>query len=420
MGIMNLGTRVAGCHVSMAMTMKRTMRWVFSLLLCWLVFSPGQTRAETNPSNETHFPLLPGLESPVEFWKRIFTEYGASQLVFFDPLELSKIYEIMEVGEDDRTNGFIKDQRERIAAAYGVDLERVRAQRGVKEQTMAGLQRSGRYMTQIQQIFRDRNIPIELSYLPLVESSYNIHARSYAGAVGMWQFMRSTGRQFLRISRHIDERKDPIESARAAASLLNQNYETLGNWPLAITAYNFGAAGLARAVAKLESDNLMEIIQNYKHPYWGFAPKNFYAEFLAAKEIATNTDRYFPELEMDSPLAVREVELKKPVSVPSLLKTTGLTRDEFLKWNPALSRRIRFVPPGYRVKVPADQKSQAIVAAQHQPQEPPLVRHRVRHGETLSHIARRYGASLDTILEINGLRRPNFVRAGTMLLIPKL
>jgi len=399
--------------------MKRATRWFFSLLLFWLAFLPAQIRAETNSSTDNPFPLLPGLESAVDFWKKIFTEYTTSQLVFFDPLEMSRIYEVAEVGEDDRTRAFIKNERERIAAAHGVDLERVRAQRGIKERTMAGLQRSGQYMAQMQQMFREQDLPIELTYLPLVESSFDVNARSYAGALGMWQFMRSTGRQFLHISRHIDERRDPVESARAAASLLNQNYETLGNWPLAITAYNFGAAGLARAVAQLESDNLMEIIQNYKHPSWGFAPKNFYAEFLAAKEIATNTDRYFPGIEIDPPLALREVELKKPVSVASLLKTTGLSRDEFLKWNPALSKRIRFVPPGYRVKVPADHKTQTIVAAQHHPQEPPLVRHRVRRGETLSHIARRYGASLETILEINGLSRPNFVRAGTMLLIPK-
>ena len=399
--------------------MERATRWFFSLLLFWLAFLPAQIRAETNSSSETHFPLLPGLETAVDFWKKIFTEYTTSQLVFFDPLEMSTIYEVAEVGEDDRTRGFINNERERIAAAHGVNIERVQAQRGIKERTIAGLQRSGRYMTQMQQIFRERDLPIELTYLPLVESSFDVNARSYAGALGMWQFMRATGRQFLHISRHIDERRDPIESARAAASLLNQNYETLGNWPLAITAYNFGAAGLARAVAQLESDNLVKIIQIYKHPSWGFAPKNFYAEFLAAKEIATNMDRYFPGIEIDPPLALREVELKKPTSVSALLKTTGVSRDEFLEWNPALSRRIRFVPPGYRVKVPAAHKTQAIIAAQRQPQEPALVRHRVRRGETLSHIARRYGASLETILEINGLSRPNFVRAGTMLLIPK-
>jgi membrane-bound lytic murein transglycosylase D len=400
--------------------MARTVWCFFSLLFCWLALLPAHIGAETKPLSENHFPLLPGLEDPVEFWKKIFTEYTTSQVIFFDPLEMSKIYEVVDVGEEDRSKKFIDHERERIATANGVDLDRVVAQRGVKERTIAGLQRSGRYMARIQQIFQAKNLPLELSYLPLVESSFDIDARSYAGAVGMWQFMRSTGRRFLRISRHIDERKDPIESSRAAASLLLENYQTLGNWPLAITAYNFGAAGLARAVAKLQSDDLVEIIKHYNHRHWGFAPKNFYAEFLAAVDIATNVDHYFPGLEFHPPLALREVELKKPVSVASMLKTTGLNRHEFLQWNPALSRRVRFIPSGYRVKVPADRKPQLVLAAQHGPQEPPLVRHRVRRGETLSQIARRYRASLETILEINGLRRPNFIRAGTLLLIPKL
>ena len=100
----------------------------------------------------------------------------------------------------------------------------------------------------MQQIFRDRSLPIELTYLPIVESSYDINARSNVGALGMWQFMRATGRQYMRVDRSIDERRDPIESTRAAAAFLQQSYETLGNWPLAITAYNYGPGGMSRAV----------------------------------------------------------------------------------------------------------------------------------------------------------------------------
>src|ERR1700746_702120 len=123
--------------------------------------------------------------------------------------------------------------------------------------------------------------------------------------------MRATGKEFrLRIDRIIDERKDPLESTRAAAALLDQNYQALGNWPLALTAYNYGAGGLARAVAEIQSDDLVELIRDYNHEYWGFAPKNFYAEFLAAVEVAKNSKQYFPELEFDSPLAVKEIELK--------------------------------------------------------------------------------------------------------------
>jgi membrane-bound lytic murein transglycosylase D len=415
--------QVAREKLSNEATMKHTARWLLSLLVFWLAFSPGNTQAEMKSGTEVPFPLLPGLEHPVEFWKKIFTEYSASQLVFFDPLDMSMIYEVLDVGEESRTPEYITSERERIAATHGVDLERVRAQRGIKERTAAGLKRSGRYITQMQQIFRDHGLPVELTYLPIVESSYDINVRSHAGALGMWQFMRATGRQFMRVDRSIDERRDPLESTRAAAEFLKQSYETLGNWPLAITAYNYGPGGMARAVAEIESDNLMDLIRDYRHPYWGFPPKNFYAEFLAAVEIGTNINQYFPDLQLDPPAPIREIELKKSVSVAALAKNTGLSRDQLLGWNPALSTHTRLVPAGYRVKVPVDSQMEPVIqVAQRRPQEqePEVTRHRVKRGETVFQIARRYGASVDRILHMNGMRKTHRLQAGTTLLIPKL
>jgi membrane-bound lytic murein transglycosylase D len=408
--------------------MNRTVRWLLSLLVFCLAIVPGKIQSETKPGMEDPFPLLPGLENAVEFWKKIFTEHSMSQLVFFDPLDMSKIYEVLDVGEESRTPEYINGERERIAAAHGVDLERVRAQRGIKERTAAGLKRSGRYIAQMQQIFRDRGLPIELTYLPIVESSYDINARSSAGALGMWQFMRTTGRHYMRVDRSIDERRDPIESTRAAASFLKQTYETLGNWPLAITAYNYGPGGMARAVKEMESDNLVDLIRDYRHPYWGFPPKNFYAEFLAAVDIGKNVNQYFPELEFDPALEIQEIELKNSVSLIGLAKNTRLTRDQLLTWNPALTAQTRSVPAGYRLKVPVDLKAQPIIEVaqsreivRSQPREQPqVVRHQVKRGETLFQIARRYGASVDRILHMNGMRKSHRLQAGTTLLVPKL
>ena len=408
--------------------MKYTARWLLLLLVFCVAFAPGNAQPQTQAGTEDHFPLLPGLESTVEFWKKIFTEYSISQLVFFDPLDMSRIYDVLDVGEDSRTPEYINGERERIAATHGVDVERVRAQRGIKERTAAGLKRSGRHIAQMQQIFRERGLPIELTYLPIVESSYDLNARSSAGALGMWQFMRTTGRQYMRVDRSIDERRDPIESTRAAAAFLQQSYETLGNWPLAITAYNYGPGGMARAVKEMESDNLVDLIRDYRHPYWGFPPKNFYAEFLAAVEIGKNVNQYFPELTLDPPLSIREIELKVSSSLGALAKNTGLTRDQFLAWNPALTEQIRSVPAGYRVKVPVDSNAQPVIEiaqsreiTRSPPREQPqVVRHQVKRGETLFQIARRYGASVDRILKVNGMGKSHRLQAGTMLLIPKL
>ena len=157
----------------------------------------------------------------------------------------------------------------------------------------------------------------------LVESSFDITARSSAGAMGMWQFMRATGREYMRVDRHVDERIDPIESTRAAASYLSQAHRSLGNWPLAITSYNYGQAGIARAVAQIGSDNLVDLINNYSHPYWGYAPKNFYAEFLVAVEIGKNYQQYFPGLELDTRANFREVEVRSGSSVTALARPRG-------------------------------------------------------------------------------------------------
>jgi membrane-bound lytic murein transglycosylase D len=409
-------------------TMNRVARWLLSLVVFCLAFAPGKTQSEIKPGMEDLFPLLPGLENAVEFWKKIFTEHSISQLVFFDPFDMSKIYEVLEVGEENRSAEYINGERERIATAHGVDLERIRAQRGIKERTAAGLKRSGRYIAQMQQIFRDYGLPIELTYLPIVESSYDINALSSAGALGMWQFMRTTGRQYMRVDRTIDERRDPIESTRAAASFLKQSYETLGNWPLAITAYNYGPGGMARAVKEMESDNLVDLIREYRHPYWGFPPKNFYAEFLAAVEIGKNVNQYFPELMLDNPLSIREMELKNSSSLGALAKSTGLTRDQLLAWNPALTAQMRSVPAGYRVKVPVNSSTQPVIeVAQSREitrsqarEQPQVVRHQVKRGETLLQIARRHGASVDRILKMNGIGKTHRLQAGTTLLIPKL
>jgi len=402
------------------------LKLLLFFLSCLALF-PSGVSAQDKPSSEATFPVLAGLEPAVEFWKKIFSEYSLGQLVYFDPEDLSKIYEVVDVGDGSRSNEYIDSERARIAAANGVDIERVKAQRGVKERTAAGLKRSGRYITQIQQIFRDRGLPPELTYLPIVESSYDIYARSSVGALGIWQFMQSTGRQYMRVNGAIDERRDPLESSRAAASYLKQAYDSLGNWPLAITSYNFGPAGMARAVAAVESDNLVELIQKYNHPYWGFAPKHFYAEFVAAVEIGSNYAQYFPELELEAATPIQELELTANTSVASLTKTTGLSRDELLGWNPALSRSMSIVPAGYRLKLPSDRTSEPLVtvaqmqaAPRQQQSRMQVVHHRVKRGETIFQIAKRYGATVQNILQANGLRQAHMVRVGTTLVIPRI
>lgn len=414
--------------------MKHLSRWLLTLLISQMAFMPVPVSAQSaNP-----FPVPAGIEPAVEFWKKVFTEFGASQLIYFDPLDLSKIYEVNEVGPESRPNSYIDAERARIASANGVDMERVKAQRGVRERTADGLKRAGRYLPQMQRIFIERGLPPELTFLPVVESSYDIGARSSVGAIGIWQFMPATGRSYMRVNRQIDERRDPLESTRAAAAYLDQAYGYLGSWPLAITSYNYGQAGMARAVAAVGSSNLIDLIERYSHPYWGFAPKQFYAEFLAAVEIGTNLRKYYPHMEPDAPQPIREISLAANTAIGDAMKLANLSPSEFMEWNPALTAGLKVLPAGYRVKAPAELSAAPVtditrlnveppaaahkvvtaLAPRHQGKPAQVIHHRVRRGETLIQIAQRYGASVQRILEANGLRQAHLVRAGTTLRIP--
>lgn len=406
--------------------------------LIFVLFSlPLLARGEKAPQ-ESPLPLLEGLEPSVEFWRQVFTRYGASQVLLHDTQDPRIIYKVLELGDDRRARRVIGAEIENVNREHGFDGDdnRVRAQRGVRERFAAGLKTSGKYLEQMQEIFREHGLPPELAYLPLVESAFNVHARSRAGAVGMWQFMRSTGRKYLRISRLVDERKDPLESTRAAARFLKGNYEALGNWPLAITAYNHGREGIQRAISEVGSTDLMEIIRRYEGRYFGFASKSFYAEFLAAVEVAKNSEEFFPELDYHSPLPLEEVEVRRSVSVASLLKRTDISLKEFLEWNPALHRRIRSIPSGYRIKIPSEKLEgflnanwrvlgkpapsvrSASTTAKSDTEDGSYISHRVKRGETLSKIARQYQTSTDEIERVNGLDSVHLISVGQRLRIP--
>ena len=321
-----------------------------------LVFVLLSAVAGRSVAAEATLPVLPGLEEAVAFWKQIFTRYGAGDVVFFDPFDHAKIYSDLRSPDTDEGRALIERERARILASYDLNEEdgRIRIQRGVKEQFISGLKISGRYMAQMRQIFRDEGLPVELAYLPLVESSFNVRARSTAGAVGMWQFMPDTGKKLLRITDMVDERRDPLASTRAATRLLAENRKLLGNWPLAITAYNHGTEGIFRAIDIVGTRDLVQIIRRYQSPTFGFASKNFYAEFIAAVDIARNSEVHFPLLRPHTPLSLHEIEVKRPIAIQSLLKPAAVSQNDFFEWNPALNPTATTIPAGYRVKFPLE------------------------------------------------------------------
>jgi membrane-bound lytic murein transglycosylase D len=236
---------------------------------------------------------------------------------------------------------------------------RLRFQRGLRNKFRAGVERSYRYLPLIDSVFRARGLPERLKYLPHVESSFYPHAYSKVGAAGMWQFMKSSARQFrMKVGYHVDERRDPIASTRAAAAMLGSNHAKLDSWPLALVAYNHGPGGMARAVRETGTRDLSTIIKSYYSNTFGFASKNFYAEFLAASSIAMKADSLYPGLAKLEPLRFRSLPLPKPVRTRLLCDITGLSASGLEEYNlelrPASFRGNAVLPKGHVIHLPVD------------------------------------------------------------------
>jgi membrane-bound lytic murein transglycosylase D len=226
----------------------------------------------------------------------------------------------------------------------------------MKEAFRNGIVRSGLYLEAIRTIFHEFKLPEELIYLPHVESSFYPHACSKYNAVGLWQFTKTTGRQFLIITNDVDERRDPFLSSVAAAKLLQSNFKSLKNWPLAVMAYNHGLSGISRAVRRLNTKDPVKIIRNYSSRRFGFASRNFYAEFLAAVQVAQSHEMYFGKLKLDEPLRFRTQILLAQQDLNTILKKYRISDEQLKKLNPALRSPVfrgeKPVPKDYPLRIP--------------------------------------------------------------------
>lgn len=356
-------------------------------------------------TDSTVFPIPPVLEPNVRFWVAVFTKYSASEYLFFDAGNVNRIFEIVDMrkqfpaGEPapKKKEAFLKTEKERIiselnnlgekdssgqklskkelglAALFGDSAkpedfkkaaERVRIQHGNREQFREGLARSGRYLDSLKIIFVRNGLPEELVFLPHVESSFNPHAGSKVGAVGMWQFMGSTGKKFLRIDERVDERRDPYLSSIAAAKLLKLSYDTLKTWPLAITSYNHGLIGIKKIIKELGTRDLGEMVMRFESKPFGFASKNFYAEFLAAVHVARNPSRYFNNITLDSVWRFKTVGLPLELQAGLVKKSFHIPDSILVELNPSLSPSVlnekRKIPLGYVLRLPVHTDEKAV------------------------------------------------------------
>ncbi len=367
-------------------------------------YARGENKDIAQAISEEHFPYPPSLRPQVEFWKAIFASYSKLHVVLHDTKTLA-VYKVLdfqrliiEEGLDEGTvyqvkkeqtklemeslrarllklhqchpnctdlnaeeqkvwNLYRKDRDpEKFLLAAGED--RLRSQTGMKDQFAEAIRVSRRYLKSMEAIFVREGVPPELTRLPFIESSFNLQAFSKVGAAGIWQFMPSTGRLYnMRINQIVDERRDPLIASEAAAKFLKANYEMLGTWPLAITAYNHGPGGLATAVEEMGTTDIGTIIRRYKGDRFGFASRNFYPEFLAALMVEKNSKDHFGTIHVESPIVHDEVTLEASVPLGVAARLAATDEESLVFLNPAFGSAVRggraAIPRDYDLRIPS-------------------------------------------------------------------
>jgi len=363
------------------------------------------------------FRVPSGLEKRVGFWFDIYTKYTADENVIHHveyPWIILSVINTKNIHEDAKNRWArfhkiekaVRHERQRIrkillrlskrknlknltaeeskfvallkeipgkrSKVFRQAANNLRNQLGQKDFILSGLATSQKYFPYIETTFINQGLPVELTRLPLVESSFNVAAVSKVGASGIWQIMPSIGRKLLHINNYIDERNSPLKATTAAAKLLKQNYQILKTWPLALTAYNHGPGGLIRAQKKLKTNDIAKIVDDYSSSSFGFASSNFYCSFLAALFAEKYQQELFGEIPSEIMPEIHMVELPQSIKLKDLTAALNLDEDEIRNYNldiktKAFSRNRR-LPKGYKLFVPAERKTQLETFLENLPQ----------------------------------------------------
>ena len=424
------------------------------------------------PAIEKDFPRPEILLPNIGFWNQVFSEYSEFQSAIHSMDHPERVYAVLDFRAEAATLGAAEARRRQIKAEKAVKRElnghlrrvhelrntpdrmtpverkvfalfdgdsdpnryykaigRFRAQRGLKESTQRAMHVSGQYLPGMENIFAAEGLPKLLTRLPLVESSFNVEAYSKVGAAGLWQFMPSSARLYMRLDEAVDDRRDPWTSTLGAARHLKADYAALGNWPLAITAYNHGRASLSRGLREVKGERLEDLLQRWDGHRFGFASRNFYAEFLAASDVERDYRNQFGDLQRQAPLEFEAVQTGHYVSYATLRRCAGIDQEVFRRLNPGFRPEVLdgrlHVPPQTTIRLPLG-KSESFKAAyaalddteRFAQQRFYYVRYKIRNGDTLGGVSRRYGVSLANLRQSNGIGNARLLRVGQVLRIP--
>ena len=350
---------------------------------------------------ENTFVPAPNLEKAVSFWIKVYTEYRTDQGIVHDTENLAIIYEkidfdfinkdsslgpmekakardahlearkkfiyeslrkIADGAADEALTDFDKNIRSLWEKEGGVpaltkaaDLSRLRFQLGQSDRFKEAIFLSGRYLPMMERIFKEEGLPIQLTRLVFVESSFDVSARSRVGASGLWQIMPFAARGRLRMNKTYDLRNHPVSATEFAAKMLKFNYQLLGAWPLAITGYNHGPYGVKRLAERYQTRDLGELIANGEGKSFGFASRNFYASFLAVLHVEGKAGEYFPGLRKATELQAELLTRKGRFYFSDVIKYFDGNREVAELYNPHL------LSIAYKDKAPLDQKSRIMV-----------------------------------------------------------
>jgi membrane-bound lytic murein transglycosylase D len=316
------------------------------------------------------FAVPKGMEQQVQFWVDVYGKYSTTQGVIHDSEDVGKIYEVVDLSglKTDREKQKKIDSVKKVLAEKlsKEERERLRFQLGQKDRMQSAIYYSGRYLEEMETIFKESGLPIELTRLAFVESSFNIMARSKVGASGIWQIMPYTARPYKMISPVVDKRNHPIEATKLAAKLLRQHYNLLESWPLAITGYNHGPTGVLNMTKLHKTRELPELIRTEgEKKRLGFASRNFYASFLAALEVERNANKYFPNVVWAKPLNSQDLKLPVAVQYADIVKWFDGDHSLVNIFNPHLTHRARKghpIPAQTVIAIPKEKYSSTLVA----------------------------------------------------------
>ena len=280
----------------------------------------------------------------------------------------------------------------------------------------AGLSRAGTYLPMIRPRFATAGLPQDLSYLPLIESAFSVKAYSRARALGMWQFISSTGRHYgLDVGSLVDERRDPELSTDAAVAYLADLYGQFNDWYLALAAYNSGAGNVRRAIRRSGSRDFWAL-----RGYLPRETRNYVPAFIASVIVAKQPEKYGFTPMIEKPWAFETIEVPDALDLQFLSKESGITLDELRDLNPAIRRDLTPARRTTTLRLPTGTTASAEAALNSTPRDQwaPRMIHTVRSGDSLYSIARKYGSSVSAIRQANSLRG-SLIRPGQNLIVPR-